>query len=126
MVLLTHYHSLASFTSGCGITPDIHAEGGHTFRPPSLSSYCMCDIANGNSALEDMVGNQQVRARSHFFRSVCLAVFVTAGTVTLSLALYVIVNMDQYPCVCMFKGDGGVRRGGSVDGEDEAATGVSR
>ncbi|KAF5890547.1 sestrin-1 isoform X1, partial [Clarias magur] len=59
VVLLTHYHSLASFTFGCGITPDIHAEGGHTFRPPSLSGYCVCDIANGNGALEDMVANQQ-------------------------------------------------------------------
>ncbi|XP_058248084.1 sestrin-1 isoform X1 [Hemibagrus wyckioides] len=59
VVLLTHYHSLASFTFGCGITPDIHTEGGHTFRPPSLSGYCACDIANGNGALEDMVANQQ-------------------------------------------------------------------
>ncbi|XP_046877193.1 sestrin-1 isoform X2 [Hypomesus transpacificus] len=48
VVLLTHYHSLASFTFGCGISPEIHCSGGHTFRPPSLSQYCMCDIANGN------------------------------------------------------------------------------
>lgn len=48
VVLLTHYHSLASFTFGCGITPEIHCDGGHTFRPPSLSQYCVCDIANGN------------------------------------------------------------------------------
>ncbi|XP_017568473.1 sestrin-1 isoform X1 [Pygocentrus nattereri] len=60
VVLLTHYHSLASFTFGCGITPDIHTDGGHTFRPPSLSGYCVCDIANGNGALEEMLGNQQV------------------------------------------------------------------
>ncbi|XP_056336688.1 sestrin-1 isoform X4 [Danio aesculapii] len=59
VVLLTHYHSLASFTFGCGITPDIHTDGGHTFRPPSLSGYCVCDIANGNGAQEDMFGNQQ-------------------------------------------------------------------
>ncbi|XP_030628720.1 sestrin-1 isoform X2 [Chanos chanos] len=62
VVLLTHYHSLSSFTFGCGITPDIHTEGGHTFRPPSLSSgYCVCDIANGNGngALEEMLGNHQ-------------------------------------------------------------------
>lgn len=61
MVLLTHYHSLASFTFGCGITPDIQTDGGHTFRPPSLSGYCVCDIANGNGGLEEMFGNQQVR-----------------------------------------------------------------
>lgn len=59
-MLLTHYHSLASFTFGCGITPDIHTEGGHTFRPPSLSGYCVCDIANGNGGLEDMMASQQV------------------------------------------------------------------
>ncbi|XP_041831141.1 sestrin-1 isoform X1 [Melanotaenia boesemani] len=63
VVLLTHYHSLASFTFGCGITPEIHCEGGHTFRPPSLSQYCVCDIANGNSHAnhhEDMLGNQEM------------------------------------------------------------------
>ncbi|XP_056150415.1 sestrin-1 isoform X1 [Lampris incognitus] len=63
VVLLTHYHSLASFTFGCGITPEIHCDGGHTFRPPSLSQYCVCDFANGNghaNHLEDMFGNQEV------------------------------------------------------------------
>ncbi|XP_067273752.1 sestrin-1 isoform X3 [Pseudorasbora parva] len=64
VVLLTHYHSLASFTFGCGITPDIQTDGGHTFRPPSLSGYCVCDIANGNGTLEEMFGNQQVSESS--------------------------------------------------------------
>uniref|UniRef100_H3BCQ9 Sestrin 1 n=1 Tax=Latimeria chalumnae TaxID=7897 RepID=H3BCQ9_LATCH len=54
VVLLTHYHSLASFAFGCGISPEIHTEGGHTFRPPSVSNYCACDIANGNSGLEEV------------------------------------------------------------------------
>ena len=60
VVLLTHYHSLASFTFGCGITPEIHCDGGHTFRPPSLSQYCVCDIANGNGHANhhDDLGNQ--------------------------------------------------------------------
>ncbi|KAM9317346.1 sestrin-1 isoform 2-T2 [Gastrophryne carolinensis] len=48
VVLLAHYHSLASFTFGCGISPEIHCDGGHTFRPPSVSNYCICDITNGN------------------------------------------------------------------------------
>lgn len=64
VVLLTHYHSLASFTFGCGITPDIHCEGGHTFRPPSLSQYCVCDIANGNGHAnhhDDLFGNEVSR-----------------------------------------------------------------
>nr|XP_046228288.1 sestrin-1 isoform X2 [Scatophagus argus] len=63
VVLLTHYHSLASFTFGCGITPDIHCDGGHTFRPPSLSQYCVCDIANGNGHAnhhDDLLGDQEM------------------------------------------------------------------
>ncbi|XP_034435410.1 sestrin-1 isoform X1 [Hippoglossus hippoglossus] len=63
VVLLTHYHSLASFTFGCGIMPEIHCDGGHTFRPPSLSQYCLCDIANGNGHVyhhDDLLGNQEV------------------------------------------------------------------
>ena len=53
VVLLTHYHSLASFTFGCGISPEIHCDGGHTFRPPSVSNYCICDITNGNHSVEE-------------------------------------------------------------------------
>ncbi|XP_072299282.1 sestrin-1 isoform X1 [Eucyclogobius newberryi] len=62
VVLLTHYHSLASFTFGCGITPEIHCDGGHTFRPPSLSQYCVCDITNGNGHAfhHDDLGNQDL------------------------------------------------------------------
>ncbi|MGH0156904.1 UNVERIFIED_CONTAM: hypothetical protein FKN15_076173 [Acipenser sinensis] len=57
VVLLTHYHSLASFTFSCGISPEIHCDGGHTFRPPSVSNYCACDIANGNGTLDEIQGN---------------------------------------------------------------------
>ncbi|XP_064505880.1 sestrin-1 isoform X1 [Pseudopipra pipra] len=54
VVLLTHYHSLASFTFGCGISPEIDCEGGHTFRPPSVSNYCLCDITNGYHGVEEI------------------------------------------------------------------------
>ncbi|XP_029889559.1 sestrin-1 isoform X2 [Aquila chrysaetos chrysaetos] len=54
VVLLTHYHSLASFTFGCGISPEIDCEGGHTFRPPSVSSYCICDITNGYHGVDEI------------------------------------------------------------------------
>ncbi|XP_027489720.1 sestrin-1 isoform X1 [Corapipo altera] len=54
VVLLTHYHSLASFTFGCGISPEIDCEGGHTFRPPSISNYCICDITNGYHGVEEI------------------------------------------------------------------------
>uniref|UniRef100_A0AAY4CFY1 Sestrin-1 n=1 Tax=Denticeps clupeoides TaxID=299321 RepID=A0AAY4CFY1_9TELE len=58
VVLLTHYHSLASFTFGCGVSPELHGDGGHTFRAPSLSGYCVCDIANGNGVTDDLLANQ--------------------------------------------------------------------
>ncbi|XP_071404971.1 sestrin-1 isoform X1 [Pithys albifrons albifrons] len=54
VVLLTHYHSLASFTFGCGISPEIDCEGGHTFRPPSVSNYCVCDITNGYHGVDEI------------------------------------------------------------------------
>ncbi|KAG2460459.1 SESN1 protein, partial [Polypterus senegalus] len=63
VVLLTHYHSLA-FTFGCGINPEIHCEGGHTFRPPSVGNYCVCDLANGNSSLDEMQINQLKKKKS--------------------------------------------------------------
>lgn len=37
IVILVHIHSLSSFVYGCGITPEIDRDGGHTFKPPSLS-----------------------------------------------------------------------------------------
>lgn len=37
IVILTHIHSMCSFVYGCGITPEIDRNGGHTFKPPSLS-----------------------------------------------------------------------------------------
>ncbi|XP_029451161.1 sestrin-1 isoform X1 [Rhinatrema bivittatum] len=54
VVLLTHYHSLASFTFGCGISPEIDCAGGHTFQASSVGDYCVCDIANGNHGTEEM------------------------------------------------------------------------
>uniref|UniRef100_A0A8B9QEV5 Sestrin 2 n=1 Tax=Apteryx owenii TaxID=8824 RepID=A0A8B9QEV5_APTOW len=35
LVLLTHYHSLASFVFGCGINPEAEQDGGPGCRPPS-------------------------------------------------------------------------------------------
>ena len=36
IVILVHTHSLCSFVYGCGITPEIDRDGGHTYKPPSL------------------------------------------------------------------------------------------
>lgn len=38
ITILVHFHCLSSFVFGCGITPEIDLEGGHTFRPPSLTA----------------------------------------------------------------------------------------
>ncbi|NXT40525.1 SESN2 protein, partial [Pelecanoides urinatrix] len=38
LVLLTHYHSLASFVFGCGINPEEDQDGGQGCRPPSPHS----------------------------------------------------------------------------------------
>ncbi|XP_069743636.1 sestrin-1 isoform X5 [Narcine bancroftii] len=59
VVLLTHYHSLASFTFGCGINPEIHCEGGHTFQLPSLSHCYLSDCMNGNNVVEERLNGQE-------------------------------------------------------------------
>ncbi|XP_028414580.1 sestrin-1-like [Dendronephthya gigantea] len=38
ITILIHFHCLSSFVYGCGVTPEIDLEGGHTFRPPSLTT----------------------------------------------------------------------------------------
>ncbi|XP_040545879.1 sestrin-2 isoform X3 [Gallus gallus] len=49
LVLLTHYHSLASFVFGCGINPEAGQDGGHGCRPPSPHS-------DGSPTAEDGTG----------------------------------------------------------------------
>ncbi|XP_067883284.1 sestrin-1 isoform X2 [Heterodontus francisci] len=61
VVLLTHYHSLASFTYGCGVSPEIHCDGGHTFRLPSVGSCYVCDFTNGNNGVGDLLNDQEGR-----------------------------------------------------------------
>uniref|UniRef100_A0A674MGK0 Sestrin 1 n=1 Tax=Takifugu rubripes TaxID=31033 RepID=A0A674MGK0_TAKRU len=110
VVLLTHYHSLASFTFGCGIMPEIHSDGGHTFRPPSLSQYCVCDIANGNGHAnhhDDPLGNQVSDGTARARR-------VARG------------RRCPDPLGLFFFSEGDVRGGGGADGAHEAAAGVPR
>ncbi|CAB3996286.1 sestrin-1 isoform X1 [Paramuricea clavata] len=38
ITILIHFHCLSSFVFGCGVTPEVDLEGGHTFRPPSLTT----------------------------------------------------------------------------------------
>ncbi|XP_059805174.1 sestrin-2-like isoform X1 [Hypanus sabinus] len=51
VVLLTHYHSLASFVLGCGIRPEPDQDGGYTFRPPSPGS-CHSDSSTSSGSEE--------------------------------------------------------------------------
>ncbi|NWV60699.1 SESN1 protein, partial [Malurus elegans] len=71
VVLLTHYHSLASFTFGCGISPEIDCEGGHTFRPPSVSNYCICDITNGYHGMDEIHASPAATIPVSSTESVC-------------------------------------------------------
>ncbi|NXF19002.1 SESN1 protein, partial [Rhodinocichla rosea] len=71
VVLLTHYHSLASFTFGCGISPEIDCEGGHTFRPPSVSNYCICDITNGYHGVDEIHASPAASIPVSSTESVC-------------------------------------------------------
>lgn len=54
LVLLTHYHSLASFVFGCGINPEAGQDGGHGCRPPSPHS-------DSSPTAEDSTGCSGVR-----------------------------------------------------------------
>lgn len=49
MVLLAHYHALASFVFGSGINPERDPGIANGFRLISVSSFCVCDLANDNS-----------------------------------------------------------------------------
>ncbi|NXD11434.1 SESN2 protein, partial [Nothocercus nigrocapillus] len=53
LVLLTHYHALASFVFGCGINPEAEQDGGPGCRPPSPhgDSSPACDDGAGVSEL---------------------------------------------------------------------------
>ncbi|XP_048413942.1 sestrin-1-like isoform X2 [Stegostoma tigrinum] len=63
VVLLTHYHSLASFVLGCGIRPELDQDGGFTFRSPSPQS-CDSDSAS-NSGSEETVNGGASRDDLH-------------------------------------------------------------
>ncbi|XP_067867812.1 sestrin-2 isoform X2 [Heterodontus francisci] len=56
VVLLAHYHSLASFVLGCSIRPELDQDGGFTFSPPSLHS-CDSDGASNSGSEEPVNGS---------------------------------------------------------------------
>ncbi|NXX85833.1 SESN2 protein, partial [Urocolius indicus] len=57
LVLLTHYHSLASFVFGCGINPEEEQDRGQSCRPPSPhtdSSTAPEDSMGGSGGKDDV------------------------------------------------------------------------
>ncbi|XP_034609940.1 sestrin-2 [Trachemys scripta elegans] len=67
LVLLTHYHSLASFVFGCGINLETDQDGGHAFQPPSPrscdSSPASEDGVSGSSGKDAMQEVEVLMAR---------------------------------------------------------------
>lgn len=93
VVLLTHYHSLASFTFGCGISPEIHCDGGHTFRPPSVNNYCICDITNGNHSVEE----NQVNSAGNVSVSLLFCYMIVIRLISI-IAIWVFFPLGSYIC----------------------------
>ncbi|XP_074072593.1 sestrin-3 [Macrotis lagotis] len=49
VVLLAHYHALASFVFGSGINPERDPDTSNGFRLISVNNFCVCDLANDNN-----------------------------------------------------------------------------
>ncbi|ETE65671.1 Sestrin-3, partial [Ophiophagus hannah] len=49
VVLLAHYHSLASFVFGSGINPERDFGTSNGYRLISVNHFCVCDLANDNN-----------------------------------------------------------------------------
>ncbi|XP_077197600.1 sestrin-3 [Paroedura picta] len=49
VVLLAHYHALASFVFGSGINPERDLNTSNGYRLISVNSFCVCDLANDNN-----------------------------------------------------------------------------
>ncbi|XP_030056077.1 sestrin-3 [Microcaecilia unicolor] len=49
MVLLAHYHALASFVFGSGINPEQEQHSSNRFSPGLISNFCDCDLTNDNN-----------------------------------------------------------------------------
>ncbi|XP_020665014.3 sestrin-3 [Pogona vitticeps] len=49
VVLLAHYHALASFVFGSGINPERDHDTSNGYRLISVNNFCVCDLANDNN-----------------------------------------------------------------------------
>jgi len=77
--IIAHYHCLAGFVYGCGISPEIDLDGGHTFVTPSISdsssnaepttptyaSYCWNDFQNQENTTQTLVERMKQVEKDH-------------------------------------------------------------
>lgn len=52
VVLLAHFHALASFVFGSGINPEVDADASNRFQDVAVNNFCVCDLANDNNLEE--------------------------------------------------------------------------
>uniref|UniRef100_A0A6Q2YTS1 Sestrin 3 n=1 Tax=Esox lucius TaxID=8010 RepID=A0A6Q2YTS1_ESOLU len=53
VVLLAHFHALASFVFGSGINPQVDAQNANAFQPVYISNCCTCDLASDHHVERD-------------------------------------------------------------------------
>lgn len=71
VVLLAHYHALASFVFGSGINPERDPEVSDGFRLISVNSFCGCDVANDNSIENSSLTDANFRVRTWVSGGLC-------------------------------------------------------
>lgn len=72
VVLLAHYHALASFVFGSGINPERDLDTSNGYRLISVNNFCVCDLANDNNIENASLTSNNFRvsiAKAFFFPS---------------------------------------------------------
>lgn len=68
VVILAHFHALASFVFGSGINPQVDTQNANGFQAVYISNYCTCDLASDHHLDRDLSSTSpEVR-----FNYVCL------------------------------------------------------
>ncbi|KAM4796686.1 sestrin-3 isoform 2-T2 [Rhinophrynus dorsalis] len=57
VVLLAHYHALASFVFGSGINPERDSDNPNGLQPMVKNKFCVCDVANDNIENTSLTSN---------------------------------------------------------------------
>lgn len=78
VVLLAHYHALASFVFGSGINPERDPEISNGFTLISVNNFCVCDLANDNNIENASLsgGNFGVSFLSYFSLLFCFELLI--------------------------------------------------